>query len=135
MEVSDPYSNTTTVKNILQHIIVPKIVNDGSNGYVTRTDLVNIDNIIFRGVSSGLATEARPHTSQGGSFLTGTKETTVNHSRVRPTSVIMACTHSEQPALDVAYVFPQNGSFKVALANTPSVLGVTARIGWFIVHF
>lgn len=135
MEVTDPYTNTTTVKNILQHIIVPKIVSDGSTGYVTRTDLVNVHSIIFSGFSSGVGTIALPHTSQSGVFLTATKETTVRHSRVTTNSVIMACTQTAEGSLDVTYVLPENGSFQVALANTPSALGKVARVGWFIVRF
>jgi hypothetical protein len=46
---SDPYATTSTVKNILQHVISPKIVDDGSGGYVTKTDLVNIDNAVLSG--------------------------------------------------------------------------------------
>ena len=136
MEVTDPYTNTTTVKNILQHIIVPKIVSDGSTGYVTRTDLVNVHSIIFSGFSSGVGTIALPHTSQSGVFLTETKETTVRHSRVTTNSVIMACTQTAQEAgLDVTYVSPGNGFFQVGLANTPSSSGKVARVGWFIVRF
>jgi len=40
---NDPFSSTNT-RNILQHIISPKIVNDGSGGYNVKTDLINIDN-------------------------------------------------------------------------------------------
>jgi hypothetical protein len=43
---ADPFANTTTVKNILQHVISPKIVRDGNGGYVTKTDLVNVDNLV-----------------------------------------------------------------------------------------
>ena len=39
---NDPFSGTNT-KNILQHVISPKIVDDGSGGYVVKTDLINID--------------------------------------------------------------------------------------------
>lgn len=40
---TDPFSNTTT-RNILQHIISPKVVSDGASGYAVKTDLINIDN-------------------------------------------------------------------------------------------
>lgn len=40
---NDPFSGSNT-RNILQHIISPKIVNDGSGGYQVKTDLINIDN-------------------------------------------------------------------------------------------
>lgn len=131
MEVTDPYTNTTTVKNILQHIIVPKIVNDGSNGYVTKTDLVNVHNIIFSGHSTTAGTESAPNTSQSGRLTTTTQSTTVYHSRVTTNSVIMACTMDAKPTDAVLYVRPLNGSFIIYLANNP----VSTRIGWFIAHF
>jgi hypothetical protein len=40
---TDPFSNTTT-RNLLQHIISPKVVSDGATGYAVKTDLINIDN-------------------------------------------------------------------------------------------
>lgn len=45
---NDPFSNSS-VQNVLQHIISPKVVNDGSDGYVVKTDLVNVDNIYITG--------------------------------------------------------------------------------------
>jgi hypothetical protein len=51
--MSDPYEGTVTVRNILNHIISPKIVSDGNGGYVTKVDLVNIDSIVAGSVSVG----------------------------------------------------------------------------------
>lgn len=45
---NDPFLGTNT-KNILQHIISPKIVSNGSNGYAVKTDLINVDNIYYTG--------------------------------------------------------------------------------------
>lgn len=39
---NDPFSGTTT-RNLLQHVISPKIVTDGTGGYKVKTDLINID--------------------------------------------------------------------------------------------
>ena len=41
---NDPFSGSNT-RNILNHIVSPKIVNDGSGGYTVKTDLINIDHI------------------------------------------------------------------------------------------
>lgn len=51
--MSDPYAGTVTVRNILNHIISPKIVSDGNGGYTTRVDLVNIDSIVAGSISVG----------------------------------------------------------------------------------
>jgi hypothetical protein len=53
IKMSDPYAGTVTVRNILNHIISPKIVSDGNGGYTTRVDLVNIDSIVAGSVSVG----------------------------------------------------------------------------------
>lgn len=39
---NDPFSGTNT-RELLQHVISPKIVSDGSSGYTVKTDLINID--------------------------------------------------------------------------------------------
>jgi hypothetical protein len=41
---NDPFSGTNT-QNILQHLISPKIVSDGSSGYTVKADLINVDHI------------------------------------------------------------------------------------------
>lgn len=49
--MSDPYADTVTVRNILNHILSPKVVSDGNGGYTTKVDLVNIDNIVAGSIS------------------------------------------------------------------------------------
>ncbi len=51
--MSDPYANTVTVRNILNHILSPKVVSDGNGGYTTKVDLVNIDNIVAGSITAG----------------------------------------------------------------------------------
>ena len=46
---NDPFLGTNT-RNLLQHIVSPKIVNDGVNGYNVMIDLVNIGDIYARGI-------------------------------------------------------------------------------------
>jgi hypothetical protein len=45
---NDPFSGTNT-RNLLQHIISPKVVTDGSSGYAVKTDLINVDNVYLTG--------------------------------------------------------------------------------------
>lgn len=49
---NDPFSGSS-VQNLLQHTISPKIVSDGSTGYVVKNDLINIDNIYITGTVNG----------------------------------------------------------------------------------
>ena len=44
---NDPFSGTTT-RNILQHVLSPKIVSDGTGGYQVKTDLINVDHIFSK---------------------------------------------------------------------------------------
>ena len=133
MEVTDPYTNTTTVKNILQHIIVPKIVSDGSSGYVTKTDLINVHNIVFSGNSTTAGAVALPNTSQSGSLNATTQSIPIYHSRVTTNSVIIACTQSDSSSFAVRCVIPNTNYFTVLLANAPPSGGV--QVGWFIARF
>lgn len=48
---NDPFSGTNT-RNILQHIISPKVVSDGSSGYAVKSDLINVDNAYTKSVFS-----------------------------------------------------------------------------------
>lgn len=45
---NDPFSGTNT-RNILEHLISPKIVGATGGGYQVKTDLINIDNIYITG--------------------------------------------------------------------------------------
>lgn len=46
---NDPFSGSNT-KNILQHIISPKIVDTGSGAHAVKTDLINMDGIYAQGI-------------------------------------------------------------------------------------
>jgi len=49
IRMSDPYAGTTT-RNVLQHIISPKIVGPTGGTYSVKTDLVNVDNVYASGL-------------------------------------------------------------------------------------
>ena len=68
---TDPYATTSTVKNILQHVISPKIVNDGAGGYVVKTDLVNIDSAVINGGVSSSTNTVGSITINGAKALSG----------------------------------------------------------------
>jgi len=128
----DPFANTTTVKNILQHIISPKLVIDGSGGYVSKTDLVNVHNIVFAaGASNEDGTVAHPFTKQTGVFTTdGDTQITVNHSRVTADSIVLA-QNLDSNSLLVTSVNATSGSFTINFSSNSSGY----KIGWFISKF
>jgi hypothetical protein len=133
---ADPFANTVTVKNILNHIISPKIVKDGSGGYTTKTDLVNIDNLVFASRGSGTGSVEAPLTAQCGTatFPTDQKVITIHHSRVTANSIILVSdkviggnsTRVEQLAC-------AGGSFTITLVVEAGSPGKT--VFWFIASF
>ena len=121
--MSDPYAGTVTVRNILNHIISPKIVSDGSSGYTTRVDLVNVDRLVLNS-GTGDGTENNPFTGQFGfigSVPAGVGRS-LYHRDVTPSSVIIT-------SLRILYVV--NGLFEVANDTSGPVTTAT----WFIVKF
>ncbi len=64
---NDPFSGTNT-RNILQHIISPKVISDGSSGYAVKTDLINVDNVYVSGAVYG---PSGPLGSSGSTGATG----------------------------------------------------------------
>jgi hypothetical protein len=69
---NDPFSGTTT-RDLLQHVISPKIVSDGSTGYAVKADLINVDGIYAKGI-------IRAGTSGSGDVQTTSGFTVVNTS-------------------------------------------------------
>jgi hypothetical protein len=133
---SDPFANTTTVKNILNHIISPKIVKDGSGGYTTKTDLVNIDNLLFASRGSGTGTLGVPLTAQVGEVdIPSDKDTvTIYHSRVTPNSIILATDKDiGGNKTDVRSIQCTAESFTINLTDLAGSGG--KKISWFIASF
>ena len=130
---ADPFENTTTVKNILQHIISPKIVSDGNGGYVTKTDIVNVDNLLFTSKATTSGTSLVPLTTQCGSITIQSgspiNSVTVWHSRVTPNSIIFATTAGSLGF--VTTVTPGNNNFEIVLSSIVSF----GTISWFIASF
>jgi hypothetical protein len=134
---ADPFQNTTTVKNIFQHMISPKIISDGAAGYIVRTDLVNVHNIIFQ---NGTATEDgsvnRPFTTQCGvaTVQSSVSNVTVCHSRVTQDSIIMASVKSAGSSFGILKVVANlsPGSFVITLSGNVSSNTI---VGWFIAKF
>lgn len=131
---ADPFENTTTVKNILQHVISPKVVSDGASGYIVRTDLVHVHNLIFeKGTPTEDGTSAHPFTTQCGSVNLSGGSVTVYHSRVTSTSIVFATIISGSSSISISRVISTLGSF--TLHPTASLGGTNTTVGWFIAKF
>jgi hypothetical protein len=71
---NDPFSGSNT-RNILEHLISPKIVVDGGGGYKVTTDLINLDNIYISGnvyTPTGIGGPTGPTGATGFISTTGT---------------------------------------------------------------
>ena len=138
---SDPFANTTTVKNILSHIISPKIVKDGSGGYTTKTDLVNIDNLIFASRGSSAGSAETPLTAQCGVVEVPriSNSVTVFHSRVTTSSIILATNNTVITYgvgdTRVSHITPSNDSFTITINQPTTADGPKTYIFWFIASF
>jgi hypothetical protein len=133
---ADPFANTTTVKNILQHVISPKIVSDGTGGYTTKTDLVNVHNLVFSERATSRGTVEIPLTAQCGTYTLPTDDIGIvfHHSRVTANSVIIANVMTSGAPFVISVVFnPSPRGFTVYL-NT-AIGTADTRIGWFIASF
>ena len=127
--MSDPYAGTVTVRNILNHIISPKIVNDGYGGYTTKVDLVNVDKIVF-GSGTGTGTSANPFTGQCGRIQgNGAVSLRVYHQNVSTTSIILVSKDGDA-LVYIEGVVCSNGSFYVNFSAA-----AYSTISWFIVKF
>jgi len=138
---ADPFANTTTVKNILQHVISPKIVKDNAGGYVTKTDLVNVHNLVFSETATGQGTIAVPLTAQCGLFTLPSSDAAVFfcHARVTPNSVILAnVMTSFSPGIGSIEISPDPLGFAIRFADSTGgspVAPTGTQIGWFIAAF
>jgi hypothetical protein len=116
--MSDPYAGTVTVRNILNHIISPKIVNDAFSGYVTKIDLVNVDRLVLNS-GSGNGTEGNPFTGQCGR-ITVDGSLQIFHRDVTPNSIILVSNSTIGT--------PVTQSFTVTTSSS-------VVVSWFIVKF
>jgi hypothetical protein len=145
---SDPFANTTTVKNILQHVLSPKIVNDGSGGYVTKTDLVNIDVVNGRNASNSVTTSnlfagnlsatVGTFTSLSGYFNGSQYGSTKSGIQVNVAGFTTNGIVLVQPrgtSVSVIGVTKSSGSFTVSLSvsGTPGSPSTTEIYDYFIV--
>ena len=86
----DPFSGSNT-RNILLHIVSPKIVNDGSGGYTVKTDLINIDNVYATGFVGGTLSLTGNFTGKSTGTVTATNGTPVSvaNTNVTANSIIL----------------------------------------------
>lgn len=132
---ADPFANTTTVKNILQHVISPKIVRGASGGYVTKTDLVNVHNLVFSERATTRGTVDVPLTAQCGIYTMPANDISVLfcHSRVTADSVIIANAMSAFNIHVVSVSFNADPRGFTVIFSDPMTQDL--QVGWFIASF
>lgn len=98
---NDPFLGTNT-KNLLQHLISPKVISDGSSGYAVKVDLINVDHIY-----SSL---------KGTVTVNGANGVTVTNSEVTANSVII-------------FTLKNSNS---SIPNVPYLTSITAGTGFTV---
>lgn len=116
---NDPFSGSN-VRNILNHVISPKVINDGSGGYTVKTDLINIDNIYISGDiydSSGTPNDTNVSSisfknMSGDGTVSSRTIQSVDSSYIGETITILNSANTGCGALNVGalYVYGQNNS-------------------------
>jgi hypothetical protein len=106
---NDPFSGSNT-RNIINHIISPKIVSDLTGGYTVKTDLINIDHIYSN--------------DRGTINANGTSSVVVTNPSVNPNSVIILTVKTVAGTVGPAYVAtvtPGTGFTVKSLAGDTSI--------------
>jgi hypothetical protein len=86
---NDPFSGSNT-RNILNHIISPKIVSNGTGGFTVKTDLINIDHVYSN--------------DRGTITASGTTAVTITNPSVNANSVIILTVKTVSGTVGPAYV-------------------------------
>ena len=129
--MSDPYADTIIVRNILNHVISPKIVSDGSGGYTTKVDLVNVDTIRLN-TTGGNGALSTPFTGQVGTIVgNGTTSITIYHSGVTSGSIILVSLRNGSGQY-VTNITSTTGQFTITFNSSVSS---SISIIWFIAKF
>ena len=101
---NDPFLGSNT-RNLLQHVLSPKIVSDGNNGYATKLDMINIDNIYASGTIYGTAGSVVGRTTKT-VIANGTTNVSVSDTSVTANSVvILSLKTAGGSTIGPAYVF------------------------------
>jgi hypothetical protein len=102
---NDPFLGSNT-RNLLQHVLSPKIVSDGNNGYATKLDMINIDNIYASGTIYGTAGSVVGRTTKTVN-ANGTTNVSVSDTSVTANSVVILTlkTAGGSAIIGPAYVF------------------------------
>ncbi len=132
--MSDPYANTVTVRNILNHILSPKVVRDGNGGYITKVDLVNVDRVTFDAYGSTVGSSGTPNTSQVGTVTVASGGTFVDvyHSGVTSNSIIFTSVLNTNNRIGV-YVYNVEATAGMFRIYYSAVQDTT--FAWFIARF
>ena len=113
---NDPFSGSNT-RNILAHLVSPKIVSDGSGGYTVKTDLINVDNVYYGGNLFGPSGTI----PVGATGATGPQGASI---RVKGTVATSASLPGQPQPLDDAYVTLDTGHLWVSSGSAWTDIGV-----------
>jgi hypothetical protein len=121
-----------STQNIIEGILSPKVVSDGTSGYQVKTDIVNVDNITISGSYSGSFSQSQ----------CGTITVTTNGGIGNSTVIIQGLTLNSIVMLTPInslignyYVTNDNNSFSVTMNRNFSVNDGSTTFNYFVARF
>ena len=151
--MTDSLANTTTVKNVLAHVISPKIVRSGGiyDTYETRFDLVNVDTGVINNIVADTITVnnilfQESTKSHVGSYSVKTSDNGLNyvivpHSKITQNSLVFAeiqyiPINSQSIRIERVHVKQEGGAFFIYLSrNIDTSVDTNLKISWFVPKF
>ena len=115
-----------STQNIIQGIVSPKVVSDGTGGYQVKTDIVNVDNVTVSGSFSGSFA-----TNQCGRAQLSNGTASVSVSGVIASSIILVTKATTGGTAAQYSVNAINNSFTINSSNGSD----TSDVNWFIAKF
>jgi hypothetical protein len=118
-----------STQNIIQGIVSPKVVSDGSGGYKVSADLVNVDNITITGSYSGSFS-----TNQSGKAQLSNGTASITNASITSSSVILLTpigSSTGGTATQYSVNVLNNTGFNIYSSNTSD----TSYVNWFIAKF
>jgi len=124
--MSDPLAGTNT-RNLLQHIVSPKIVTNGAGGYDVKTDIINVDNLAISGAFRELGTGRAGFVT----FTAGIGIVAVECPTLKSNSVILITPYSRP--LGTLWVLNRHSAPTPAFVIYSSELSENVTVGYFVI--
>ena len=112
----------TSTQNILENILSPKIINDGSGGYKVKTDILNVDMI-------------QHSTSQCGQATLSSGNAIIVDKLINANSVILLTSVTTENIIVTPSTYSVKMNAGVGFTIISSTSYDTSKVNWFIAKY